>query len=62
MYNQKQTNIDKTIIEFNKQNNNIQFKIEKEHHNSIIVLSMLICFWLYIDKTIIEFNKQNNNI
>jgi hypothetical protein len=35
VYNQKQTNIDETIIEFNKQNNNIEFKVEKVHHNSI---------------------------
>jgi hypothetical protein len=29
VYNQKQTNIDETIIEFNKQNSNIEFKVEK---------------------------------
>jgi hypothetical protein len=34
VYNQKKTNIDKTIIEFNKQKKNITFKIEKEHHKS----------------------------
>jgi DNA-directed RNA polymerase subunit L len=42
VYNQKQTNTDKTIIEFNKQNNNIEFKVEKEHHNSINFLDLTI--------------------
>jgi hypothetical protein len=41
VYNQKQTNIDKTIIEFNKQNNT-EFKVEKEHHNSINILDLTI--------------------
>jgi hypothetical protein len=40
VYNQEQTNIDKTIIELNKQNNNIEFKVEKQHHNSINFLDL----------------------
>jgi hypothetical protein len=34
--------MDKTVVEFNKQNNDIEFKVEKEHHNSINFLDITI--------------------
>jgi hypothetical protein len=42
IYNQNQTNIEETINEFNKLNNNIKFTIEKEHDNSINFLDITI--------------------
>jgi hypothetical protein len=42
IYNQNQTNIEETINEFNRLNNNIKFTIEKEHDNSINFLDITI--------------------
>jgi hypothetical protein len=42
IYNQKQTDIDETLTEFNKQNTKIKFKIEKEQNNSTNFLDLTI--------------------
>jgi hypothetical protein len=68
VYNQQQTNIDKTIIEFNKQNNHIEFKVEKEHHNSVNFLDLTIQrrnkkleFEIYMKPTHIDIMIPNDS-
>jgi hypothetical protein len=39
-YNQNKTNINETLVEFNKQSTNIKFIIEKEQHNTINFLDL----------------------
>jgi hypothetical protein len=42
IYNEKKTNIDETIAEFNEQGSNIRFSMEKEQHNCINFLDLTI--------------------
>jgi hypothetical protein len=51
IYDQRKTNIEDTLIEFNKQKTNINFTIEKEEHNCINFLDLTI----HRKKTKLEF-------
>jgi hypothetical protein len=42
IYNQKKTNKDETLAEFNKRRTNIKFTIEKEQYDSINFLNLTI--------------------
>jgi hypothetical protein len=42
IYNQNKTNIEETLTEFNKETTSIKFTIEKEQHNSINFLDLII--------------------
>jgi hypothetical protein len=52
IYDHRKTNIDNTLIEFNKQQTNINFTIEKEEHNCINFLDLTI----HRKKTKLEFS------
>jgi hypothetical protein len=45
IYDQRKTNIGETLIEFNKQQANIRFTIEKEQHKSMNFLDLTITPW-----------------